>query len=127
MIIFGSLFVSLAAAIAVGVAAGTLIAKAIMMTINWLRNKIKAKLAKRNTQKVAVAELGKLVEKCENQASLADLEELCEQGCSHVIASVNTSGEVEDVELIEDTSKVIDQDVKTLINRTGEGMVVISA
>lgn len=127
MFIFGSLFLGIVGAIALGVAAGTLIAYVVVLTIKWLRNKIKEKLAKRNVSKVAVGDLEHMIETCDNQVSMDELDKLVESGYSQVMAEVDDNGKVENVEVIKDTSNVIDYDVEQFINRTGEGLVVISA
>ena len=42
------------------------------------------------------------------------------------MATVDESGKVSDVEVIRDTSDSIDDEVDQFINRTGEGMVVVT-
>ncbi|MBD5142040.1 MAG: hypothetical protein HDT22_00260 [Ruminococcus sp.] len=127
MFIFSSLLFSIVAAVAIGVVAGTLIAYVIILTVKWLRNKIKEKLAKRNVSKVATGDLEQMIKNCENQTSVKELDNLVDAGYSHVMAEVDDNGKVENVEVIKDTSNEIDQNVKQFINRTGEGMVVVSA
>lgn len=107
------------------VAAGCLVAYAIVLTIRWLTKKIKEKLAAKNAKKVAVADLEELINDCDNKISLSDLEGLTDQGYSHLVATVDNSGKVSDVEVIKDTSASIDEEVDQLINRTRQGMVVI--
>lgn len=110
------------------VAAGSLVAYAVVLTIKWLKNKIAEKLAQKNAKKVAVIDVGTLINECENKISLDELNNLnnlANEGYTHMIATVNNSGKVEDVEVIEDTSDTIDREVKELINRTHEGMIIV--
>lgn len=110
------------------VAAGCLIAYAVVVTIKWLRNKISEKLAKRNVKKVAVADLEELINECDNTVSLNDLDDLVDQGYTHLMAEVGYDGNiVGDVEAIKDENDSIDSDVKELINRTKQGMIVVEA
>lgn len=108
------------------IAAGTLVAYAIVLTLRWLKNKIKEKLAAKNAKKVAVADLDELIESCDNTVTIDQLEELSDEGYTHLMATVNEDGNVSDVEVIRDTSDTIDDEVNQFINRTGEGMVVVT-
>lgn len=108
------------------VATGCLVAYAIVLTIRWLKNKIKEKLATKNARKVAVADLDELIESCDNTITMDQLEELSDEGYSHLVATVDNSGKVSDVEVIRNTSDNIDEEVEQFINRTGQGMVVIA-
>lgn len=108
------------------VAAGCLVAYSIAMTFRWLKNKVKEKLAAKNAKKVAVADLDELIESCDNTVTIDQLEELSDEGYTHLMATVDDSGKVNDVEVIRDTSDTIDDEVDQFINRTGEGMVVIT-
>lgn len=108
------------------IAAGCLVAYAIILTFRWLKNKIKEKLAARNAKKVAVADLDELIESCDNTVTIDQLEELSDEGYTHLMATVDDSGKVNDVEVIRDTSGTIDEEVEQFINRTGEGMVVVT-
>lgn len=108
------------------IAAGTLVAYAIILTFRWLKNKIKERLAAKNAKKVAVADLDALIESCDNTVTIDQLEELSDEGYTHLMATVNEDGNVSDVEVIRDTSDTIDDEVDQFINRTGEGMVVVT-
>lgn len=108
------------------IAAGCLVAYAIVLTFRWLKNKIKDKLAAKNAKKVAVADLDELIESCDNTVTLGDLENLTDEGYTHLMATVDNSGKVSDVEVIRNTSDTIDDEVDRFINRTGEGMVVVT-
>lgn len=88
-------------AIATAIAIGTLIAYAVVLTIRWLKDKLRVLLSKKNIRKVAAIELEKLIEECPNQKTFADL---CDDGYDMLIASVNESGTIEDVEVIKDES-----------------------
>lgn len=108
------------------IAAGALTAYAIVLTFRWLKNKIKEKLAAKNVKKVAVADLKELIESCDNTVNLDQLNKLHEEGYTNMIATVDESGEVNDVEVFRDTNDTIDEEVDRFINRTGEGMVVVT-
>ena len=108
------------------IAAGALVAYAIVLTFRWLKSKIKEKLAAKNAKKVAVADLEELIESCDNTVTVDQLEELSDEGYTHLMATVDESGKVSDVEVIRDTSDSIDDEVDQFINRTGEGMVVVT-
>lgn len=108
------------------IAAGCLVAYAIILTFRWLKNKIKEKLAAKNAKKVAVADLDELIESCDNTVTLSDLESLSDEGYTHLMATVDDNGKVSDVEVIRDTNDSIDEEVERFINRTGDGMVVVT-
>lgn len=110
------------------IAAGCLVAYAAVVTIKWLKNKISEKLAKRNVNKVAVADLEELINECDNTVSLSDLNELVDQGYTHMVADVGYDGKiVDDIEMIKDESDSINRDVQELLNRTKQGMIVVEA
>lgn len=111
------------------IAVGCLVAYAVVVTIKWLKNKISEKLAKRNVKKVAVADLEELINECDNTVSLNDLNDLVDKGYTHLTAEVGYDGEVISggVEAIKDESDSVDRDVKELINRTNQGMVIVEA
>ena len=52
-----------------------------------------------------------------------------DNGYTHLTAEVGYGGEVvsESVEVIKDASDSTDQDVKELINRTKQGMIIVEA
>lgn len=123
----GALVAAIAAGVAAGVAAGLVVFFLIKLTLTTLRNKIKEKLAKRNLRKVAVGDLQKMVDNCKNQSSISELDTLIDQGYTHVIAGIDNNGKVTDIEIGKDELQGSDQQVADYINRSGEGMVVISA
>lgn len=108
------------------IALGCIVAYVVVLTIKWLRNKIKEKLAKRNVKKVAVADLEELIEECDNTVSLNDLNDLVDKGYTHLMVDVGYDGKiVGDVEVIKDENDSIDRDVEELLNRTNQGMVIV--
>lgn len=108
------------------IALGCLVAYAVILTIKWLKNKIKEKLAKKNVKKVAVADLEELINECDNTVSLSSLDELVDEGYTHMMADVGYDGQiVGDVEVIKDQNDTIDREVDELINRTKQGMVIV--
>ena len=107
-------------AIAGIIALGTLVTYVVALTIRWLKNKIRSMLAKRNIKKVAAMDLEKLIDECPNQKTLDDL---YDDGYDKVIATVNNSGKIEDVEVVKDTSGG-DCEVDAFLGN--EQMVVVS-
>lgn len=106
------------------IAAGALVAYAIVLTIKWLRNKIKEKLAAKNVKKVAVADIEQLIGECDNTVSIDALDDLANQGYSHIMADVDYNNKiVGDIEVIKDKNEYLDEDVEELLGR--EGMVVV--
>ncbi len=119
--------IGLIAGIVALIAAGCLVAYAIVLTFRWLKNKIKKLFDQPEVNKVAVADLEELIEECDNEVTLKELEDLSDKGYTHVIATVNENGKVNnDVEVIRDTNDTLDDEVAQFINRTGEGMVVVT-
>ena len=109
------------------VAAGCIVAYAVVLTIKWLRNKVKEKLAKKNVEKVVLGDLQALIDECNNPATLDELDKLADKGYTHVMADVGYDGKiVGDVELVQNQNNTLDREVEELINRTNQGMVIIS-
>lgn len=108
------------------IAAGCLVAYAIVLTIKWLKNKIAEKLAKMNVKKVAVADLEQLINECDNTVSLSELNDLADEGYTHLMVDVGYDGKVVgDVDIIKDENDSIDRDVAELLNRTNQGMIIV--
>ena len=101
------------------VALGTLAILAVVYTIKWLKTRIKQKFQNQNVKKVAATTLEQLVQECPN---VRTLEELLDDGCTDVIATVDLDGQIEDVEIIKNTGSV-DPEVEELLGP--KGMVVI--
>lgn len=108
------------------IAAGCLVAYAVILTIRWIKEKIMEKLATKNAKKVALADLNELIESCDNTVNIDQLEGLSNEGYTHLMATVDDNGKVNDVEVIQDKSDTIDEEVDRFINRTGKGMVVVT-
>ncbi len=102
------------------IAVGTLVAYAVVITIRWLKNKLTEMRMKRNVKKVAAVELEKMIEDCPNQMSL---QELNAKGYDMVLASVNDTGKIEDVEVVKNEGND-DYEVDRLLG--DERMVVIT-
>lgn len=98
-----------------------------VLTFKLLKNKIEERIGQKNAKKVAVIELKKFLEICDDTDIKSRFNSLADEGYTLIIASVNSSGEVEDVEIIRNKSETIDKDIDEFINRTGEGMVVVEA
>lgn len=111
--------------IAALVAFVTVVVKLTLFLMSWLTNKVKEKLRNRNTQKVAVGDLNEIIKNCDNEVALDELENLVdEKGATHIIADVDYSGNVVDVEAID--AEKVERRVYDTINKTGEGLVLIS-
>ncbi len=102
---------------------GAIITYAVSLTFRWLKNKIKEKLAAKRVKKVAVADLEELIDKCENRVSVDALDNLVNEGYSHVMVEVDNNNKIDNVEVIQDTNDYLDEDVKRLLG--SQGMVVV--
>lgn len=115
----------LIAAIAAAVAIGIIVSHIIRLTVNFISNKVKEKLKQRRNQKVAVGDLGIIINQCQNKASVEELEKIVnEENATHVFAGVDENGHVVEIEMV--GAETVDSNANALINRTGEGMIVIS-
>lgn len=125
--LFGLSVAKLIAIVAAGVIAGLAIFKIATLVFSWLVNKIKQKLAKRNISKVATCEIQEMVKNCNNQATIDEMMALQNQGITHFTAEVQDDGTIpaDGLEILNVEKE--DQQTHDFINRTGEGMVVISA
>ncbi|MBD5142041.1 MAG: hypothetical protein HDT22_00265 [Ruminococcus sp.] len=99
----------------------------VKLTINWLRDKIKSKLYKKMAKKVAVFVLGDMITSCTNQRSLEELTSLSRDGYTHIMTELDDNGKVQNTECIKDTSPKTDPNVRSFINKTGQGMVIVSS
>lgn len=112
--------------IAALLALGAFIVWVVRLTIRALRDKIHQKIEAENAKKVAVAHLRDMANNCENRVTRNELDKLCDEGYTDVVAAVDASGEVVgDVELVKDTNTTRDSKVQRLLG--SEGMVVIEA
>ncbi len=103
----------------------TVVVKLTLMAMNWFKNKIKEKIRKRNAEKVAAVDLQEIIDNTDNTMSMDAFEELADEGATHLFATIDSNGEVMDVEAV--GAKEVSEDVENLINRTGEGIIVVSA
>lgn len=94
---------------------------AIILTIGWLKKTIRGKIQKKNVAKVAFMDFQKLVEECPNEISL---DELLEEGCTHIMATVDGSGKIDEIDLFKDIGDG-DNEVDRMLG--SEGMVVVTA
>lgn len=105
---------------------GYITVKIIALTFKWLRNQIKERLAKKNTKKVAVADIQQLINECDNTVSMDELDKLADEGYTHFMAEVDYDNQIEgEITVIKDTSDTLDKDVERLLGR--KGMVVVEA
>lgn len=108
-------------AIAGIIAAGALIAYSVVVTIRWVKNKIKELIAKMNAKKVAVTKLKKLIKECPNQKTMDDL---LNDDYDTVFATVDENDEVQDVEVVKNTGyddpkvdKLLGEDEMVVVTR----------
>lgn len=106
------------------IAVGCLVAYAIVLTIKWIKDKVKQKLAQKNVKKVAVADIEQLIAECDNTVSIDALDDLTEQGYSHIMVDVGYDDKiVGDISVIKDENTTLDAEVEQLLGR--KGMVVV--
>lgn len=106
--------------IALGIIATTVVA----LTVTWIVRKIKEKKALGYVKKVMVTDIRELANSCDNTVTLDQLDELVDKGYTHIMADVNSTGEVVgEVEVIKDTNQTLDDEVEKLLGR--KGMVVV--
>lgn len=99
-------------------AAGLAVMWVIKVTFNWVRNKIREKLAKKNAKKVYMATVKKLADECDNKMTLDDL-----NNYDFVMASVNDEDQVEDLDLIKNADAHLDEEVDRLLTSKREVVI----
>ena len=99
-------------------AAGLAVMWAIKVTFNWVRNKIREKLAKKNVKKVYMATVKKLADECDNKMTKDEL-----NNYDFVMASVNDKEQVEDLDLIKNTDAHLDEEVDRLLTSKREVVI----
>ena len=104
--------------------AGAFVVCVIALTVKWIKNKFREKLALKNAKKAAIADIKELVENCDNRMSLEELDRIAsKEGYTHVMATVDNNGQIMgDLELIKDTSGG-SSDVQRLLG--DNGMLVV--
>ena len=106
------------------IAVGCLVVYAVILTIKWIKDKIKQKLAQKNVKKVAVADIEQLIAECDNTVSIDALDDLTEKGYSHIMVDVGYDDKiVGDISVIKDENATLDSEVEELLGR--DGMVVV--
>ena len=111
-------------AIAGAIALGCLIAYAVVLTVKWIRDKIREKIRVKKAKKVMVADLEQLIEECDNTVSLDALDDLVDGGYTHLMVGVDENNKVvDDVEIIKDKNSSLDEEVEELLGKSG--MVVV--
>lgn len=130
-------------AITLGIAAGLFIVSTLKLTFETLFEKIKSKFAadiaktvvgklkglfhkKSKVKKVLVAFLGECIKNCDNPSSLEEMNKLLKDNNTHIIAGVDKNNEIIDMDIIKDELRGSDNKVYDFINKSGEGMVVVS-
>ena len=110
--------------IAGAIAAGLGIAYLVAITFNWLRNKIRQKIAERRTKSVVVADIENLVRKSNNRIPLSELDAMTGGRRAEVIVGLDEYDNiVGDVEIARDTNSTLDAEVEELLGR--EKIVIV--
>ena len=110
--------------LATALAAGFCITYLIEITFNWLRNKIRQKIAERRIKRVVVADIENLARKSGNRISLSELDAMTGGRRAEVIAGIDDYGHiVGDVEIARDLNYTMDSDVEELLGR--DKMVIV--
>ena len=106
-------------------AANAVVVHVIALTIDWIKKKVKEKLALKKAKKTAFADIKETVKNCRNTMSLDDLDRLAdEEGYTHLMVTLDDNDEIiGDLEMIKDTNSSLDPEVRRLLGK--EGMVVI--
>jgi len=107
------------------VVVGALVTYAVILTVKWLRDKIKDMIARKNAEKVLVTDIENLVKNCTNKKSLDELNKLVDEGYEFVAVAVDDTEKniVGDVTLIKDLNDELDYEVEQLLGN--QRMVVI--
>lgn len=109
--------------IAAGIVAGLVLFLVIKFTIKALVGLVR-KFRNKGAEKVMAADIDSMIAQCTNRKSLSALEELQEQGVTHVVAGVDEDNKVVDnVQLIKNEDEETAYEVVDLLG--DEGMVVI--
>lgn len=95
----------------------------VNFNLTWLRDDVKKKLSRPGIAAVAVGDLRKMVELYPN---VPEWKQLVEEGCTHIIATIGSDQSITGAEFIKDISEFPDAALDEYINKTGEGMVIIS-
>lgn len=91
----------------------------IKVTYNWIRNKIKEKLSKKNAKKVFMTTVEHMVDECDNVKTLDDLDDY-----DLVMATINDENQVEDLDLIKNTDDELDETVDRLLTSKREVVIM---
>ena len=93
-----------------------------VLTFNEWKKKVKRKFDDKNIEKVVSVELNAMIEKCENEDALKELEKLKAEGCTHIIAAMDKDGNIfGDIDFIRD----IKHDLQVSKHHGSEGIIVI--
>lgn len=118
--------ITLLAGIVALISLGCLVAYAIVLTMKWIKNKIKEKLDNKNVKKVAVIDLNELIATCDNTVSISELNDLADKGYTHMMVDIGYDDKVVgDIDVIKNENDSLDKDIEELLNRTKQGMVIV--
>lgn len=107
------------------IAIGAVIMIVVNITVNWIRKRIKEKLQKKTAKKVFMKEIGQMVEDCENEMTLEELNSVKEtaKDADFVMATLDENNQVDEVELIKDQNSKLDREVEELLKSKKEILV----
>lgn len=95
----------------------------VNFNLTWLRDDAKKKLNRPGITAVAVGDLRKMVEL---YPTVPEWKQLLEEEATHIIATIGNDQSITGAEFIKDISEFPDVALDEYINKTGEGMVIIS-
>lgn len=107
------------------IAIGAVIMIVVNITVNWIRKRIEEKLRKKTAKKVFMKEIGQMVEDCENEMTLEELNSVKEtaKDADFVMATLDENNQVDEVELIKDQNSKLDREVEELLKSKKEILV----
>lgn len=104
--------------IAGAIAAGLFVGYLVIITFNWLKNKIITLAAQKRVKKVVVADMEHLVKNSTNKISLSELNSITGGRRAEVIAAVDCDNQiVGDIEIAKDKNSTLDSEVEELLGR----------
>lgn len=99
-----------------------LLMERVELSISRLKEIVKSRLQDQNISKVAFCDVKQLVKKFPNVPEWERLERL---GVTHMLVTISLDGKIGSAYFYQDLSGGADKTVYSLINETGEGIVVI--
>lgn len=112
---------------AVGIA--NIIHRIIKITFNWVRNKVNSFFMKRKIKKVFIQDVDEMIRKeaetCEHTMSWEEFNNYKSEINDYdlVVASIDDEGQVQDIELVQNTDAKLDEEVERLLGSKREILV----